>query len=80
MCTSSGRYFSNASRSGVLTEVWPPTIAPTLVAKGEIVWDSTVAEQKERTWSVIGHYFVHELSLDSVHYPISSPRDGMSIP
>lgn len=32
MCTSGGRYFSNAIFSGALTDVWPETIAPTLVA------------------------------------------------
>ena len=32
MWTSSGRYFSNAAFSGALTDVWPETIAPTLVA------------------------------------------------
>ena len=30
--TSGGRYFSNAARSGALTDVCPPTIAPTFVA------------------------------------------------
>jgi hypothetical protein len=30
--TSSGRNLSNAATSGALQEVWPPTIAPSLVA------------------------------------------------
>lgn len=33
ICTSLGKYFSNAARSGALTEVWPATTAPTLLAK-----------------------------------------------
>ena len=36
MWTSLGRYFSNASRSGAFTEVWPETIAPTLVAGSDV--------------------------------------------
>ena len=32
ICTSSGRCFSKAAISGALQEVWPPTIAPCLVA------------------------------------------------
>ena len=36
ICTSSGRYFSNASRSGALTDVWPATMAPTLVADDDL--------------------------------------------
>ena len=36
ICTSSGKYFSNAAFSGAFTEVCPPTIAPTFVAvRGE---------------------------------------------
>lgn len=32
MSMSAGRYFSKAAISGALVEVWPPTMAPSLVA------------------------------------------------
>jgi hypothetical protein len=35
MCASEGRYLSKAFFSGALTEVWPATMAPTLVAEEE---------------------------------------------
>lgn len=37
ICTSSGRYFSNAAFSGAFTEVCPPTIAPTFVAVAQVM-------------------------------------------
>ena len=36
ICTSSGKYFSKASHSGALTDVWPETMAPTLVADDDL--------------------------------------------
>lgn len=42
ICTSSGRYFSNAAFSGAFTEVCPPTIAPTFVAVAQVTLTHSV--------------------------------------
>jgi len=54
MWTSGGRYFSNASFSGALTEVWPATTAPNLVARSSVPKEhgsqgSTSLSQAERS-------------------------------
>lgn len=47
MCTSLGRYFSNAAFSGALTDVWPDTMAPNFVAANSFLEVEIVAMRIE---------------------------------
>lgn len=65
ICTSSGRYRSNAARSGALTDVWPPTIAPTLVADDHLDPNDDAAERL--TKPILFDHVVDVLRLDGIH-------------
>lgn len=79
MCTSSGRCFSNAARSGALTDVWPATIAPTFVAEAKFYDQGLYDDTNELTRPVLRHDSVNILSLHGVHDKIRAPRDLMPI-
>jgi len=73
MSTSWGRYFSKASFSGALTDVWPATIAPTLVAANIFpryqLWGGK-GGAIVLTRAVLGNDTVDVLGFDGVHYKV----------
>ena len=72
MCTSSGRCCSNAIRSGALTDVWPATIAPTLVADDNGLDPLEDVTTVSLTGSELSDNFVDDLCLYGVNDEIRS--------
>jgi hypothetical protein len=59
MSTSSGRCFSKAAISGALHDVWPPTIAPCLVAGQKLVMSQNWLWSRGHTWPIHCNYLVN---------------------
>lgn len=86
--TSAGRCFSNAASSGALQEVWPPTMAPTLVAffprvryTGPLQQDgsSLGSNGSKHTWPVLCHDPVDDAGLYTVKNEIANSGNEMAI-
>jgi hypothetical protein len=79
MWTSAGRYFSKAARSGALTEVWPETMAPILVAVRKGRFNAVIAATKILTRTILLHDIVEVFSLHRVDDEVALSRDEVSI-
>jgi hypothetical protein len=74
--TSAGRCFSKASISGALHEVWPPTMAPTLVA---VQSQSKLGrESRKHTRPKCPHDGVNVLRFDAVDDVVAAAGDKVA--
>ena len=74
--TSDGRCFSKAAISGALQDVWPPTMAPCLVAKAV---RHLQREQSTRTRSILGNNVIYGFRFYAVYYVVARPWNQMTI-
>jgi hypothetical protein len=80
MSTSDGRCFSKASISGALHEVWPPTMAPILVAGIVSRAGHIPAEhQGEHTWTIFSDDTVNVLGFNTVNDVVTGSRYEMAV-
>lgn len=77
MLTSFGRYLSKACISGALQEVWPPTIAPTLVAAHLLVQRS-VGIREDHTRAESLHDRINVLCLNTVNDEVAAAGHKMA--
>jgi hypothetical protein len=76
--TSLGKFFSKASISGALHEVWPPTMAPTLVAthtcQYNVYWVVAEAVQGPKALTTASMFFASTLYImKSLHRETKCP-------
>lgn len=77
--TSGGRCFLKATISGVLEDVWPPTMAPTFVATEKLGYYRSLPRWVTLTRSVCCHNLVDMLCFHTVDDVVAFSGDKMAV-